>query len=102
MPNNNYRRGRDFEYRMVKKYKKLGYQSVFRSAGSHSNWDVVCIQPGANTLLIQCKVTKDKMLAKRMIARFDANPPMGQTSAFHTQCLAVYVPSQRMVLETFV
>lgn len=104
MPNKNYIRGRAFEYRVVDKVKKMGYTTVFRSAGSHSPWDVIGILEGSPTLLVQCKTTKDKGLAKRMLERFADNPPMAcdPTTFYHYQCLMVNVPTLRKTYEVFV
>lgn len=61
--NKNYNRGRAFEYR-VKKYLEDRGWTVFRTAGSHSKADLVCIknsvvEPYYNQAhLVQCKYSK--------------------------------------------
>ena len=55
MPNRNYQKGRRKEYLFVKKMREKGFISQ-RSAGSHSPWDVVAINPETKQIkLIQCK-----------------------------------------------
>lgn len=59
MPNKNYQKGRQFEYRVKKYLEENGSHLVIRSAGSHSPIDLVAF--GENpfgdhrTLLVQCK-----------------------------------------------
>ena len=64
MSNNNYKRGRAFEYRVMAMCEKAGY-TTFRTAGSHGIADIIAIKNTYNTwrwrenmseiLLIQCK-----------------------------------------------
>lgn len=62
MTNNNYQRGRNFEYKVMQLCEKAGYTTM-RSAGSHSKADVIaikCIYDDNNcattdVLFIQCK-----------------------------------------------
>ena len=70
MPNKNYVRGRNFEYKVKKAYEEAGYL-VFRTAGSHSPADLIAFPPlGKITewqpILIQCKAS-DKRLSKQEI-----------------------------------
>ena len=51
--NNNYKRGRHFEWRVRDHYKKLGY-FVIRSPRSKSPVDLTCIKKG-DLVFIQCK-----------------------------------------------
>jgi hypothetical protein len=44
MPNRNYITGRRFEYKVRDTWRSRGY-TAFRSAGSHSPYDVVALQP---------------------------------------------------------
>lgn len=53
MPNKNYISGRNFEYRVKKRFEKKGFY-VFRSAGSKSKIDLIAISWN-RVLLIQCK-----------------------------------------------
>jgi Holliday junction resolvase len=60
----NYIRGRDKEYRIVKTLKSQGY-IAFRSAGSHSPFDVVAINPDTKLIiLVQSKLRGKKNLSK--------------------------------------
>lgn len=43
MPNKNYQRGRRFEYSIIERLKKQGYDIVQRSKGSHSPIDIFAI-----------------------------------------------------------
>ena len=62
MTNNNYKRGRAFEYRVMTMCEKAGY-TVMRSAGSHSKADIIAIKSiyddnnyaATDVLFIQCK-----------------------------------------------
>ena len=55
MSNKNYVKGRVKEYKYVKLMREKGFISQ-RSAGSHSPWDVVAINPETKQIkLIQCK-----------------------------------------------
>ena len=70
MSNKNYVRGRNFEYKIKKKYEKKGY-IVFRTAGSHSVADLIAIPKLEkidewNPILIQCKATTKKTYEKEM------------------------------------
>ncbi len=71
MPNLNYNRGRALEYRTRDHYRDEGYQ-VFRTAGSHTKADLVCIAPRnwdsglikPRVLLVQCR-GKLKLISKK-------------------------------------
>ena len=53
---NNYRNGRQKEYRIMKKERAKGIKYVIRSAGSHSPIDIVSIDVNERVIrLIQCK-----------------------------------------------
>jgi len=61
MSNPNYIAGRNFEYEVMAHYRKLGYY-CFRSAGSHSEADIICLKQRVTDwdeyympLVIQCK-----------------------------------------------
>lgn len=55
MPNKMYKRGADKEYRIINNLRKQSFIAQ-RSAGSHSPWDVVAIQPERRVImLIQSK-----------------------------------------------
>jgi Holliday junction resolvase len=68
MPNKNYIKGRNFEYRIKKMYEKDGYL-VFRTAGSHSPADLIAFPfPGTKKpILIQCKAS-DKQTSTKEIS----------------------------------
>jgi Holliday junction resolvase len=53
-----------FEYRVVDKYQKMGWQ-VIRSAGSHGIADLIAYKSGEKDHLIQCKNVKSKRIWKR-------------------------------------
>lgn len=56
MPNKNYLKGRRKEYKIVNRYKELGYNIVQRTAGSHSPFDIIAINLKKREIrLIQCK-----------------------------------------------
>ena len=55
----NYINGRAREYRMIKELKRIGYDIVFRSAGSHSAIDVIAIsRKDKKIILLQSKPKK--------------------------------------------
>jgi len=55
MPNKNYIKGRRKEYKYVKIMRELGFIAQ-RTAGSHSPFDVIAINPDTKQIrLIQCK-----------------------------------------------
>lgn len=88
MPNNQYRKGRNFEYRVKQDYEKQGY-TVVRSSGSHGAYDLVCLHPSGQTLLIQCKAVKRKAHVKQLIREVEAT--MLFSPKAYTQILAVKV-----------
>jgi len=59
MPNRNYQKGRRYEYKEKKIWEERGYL-VFRTAGSHSPFDLICIPlpPHNQVILIQLKSGK--------------------------------------------
>ena len=63
----NYERGRNREYRVRDKLLAEGWEVVVRSAGSHSQFDLIAFRPprlehdgikNGEILLVQCKVGK--------------------------------------------
>jgi len=55
MTNKNYVRGRSKEYRLIEKYRKLGYYFIVqRTAGSKSPFDIIAISTD-EVILIQSK-----------------------------------------------
>lgn len=56
MPNKNYIAGRRKEYKIRDQYKKMGFDLVIRSSGSHTPIDLVAIDSkNKKIVLIQCK-----------------------------------------------
>lgn len=74
MSNPNYEAGVRWERDCKKHYEKLGY-IVIRASGSHGKWDLVCVKPGSNVVLVQCKVVATKTQAAALIKKYKANPP---------------------------
>ena len=59
MPNKNYINGRSKEYRVMNRLKAIGFDIVFRSAGSHSSIDVIGISKKLKLIqFVQCKPKK--------------------------------------------
>jgi Holliday junction resolvase len=56
MPNNNYRRGADFERKVVDLFRSVGY-SASRTGGSHGIYDVIAVNR-ERVCIIQCKTGK--------------------------------------------
>lgn len=54
---NRYRKGRAFEYRLIKLYRDTGYDPVIRSSGSHGPFDIIAFNEKSVTLT-QCKSRK--------------------------------------------
>jgi hypothetical protein len=76
MPNPNYLKGRRFEHTLVKELKEQGC-IAFRSAGSHSAYDVVAINPANGHIkFIQAKVTEKESEATRLLSDFRDDPPV--------------------------
>jgi len=66
--NANYRRGRAKEYRCCNKLKKEGFDLVQRTAGSHSEVDVLAIKIDTKEIkFIQCKPKSMGVKAKQRI-----------------------------------
>jgi Holliday junction resolvase len=61
LPNKNYIKGRNFEYRVKKLYEKLGWD-VHRKYASKGIMDLICIRKG-HVHYVQCKVRKNLMRA---------------------------------------
>lgn len=59
MARTNYERGVEIERKAIQQLEQVGYIAL-RSAGSHSSFDVVAINPNG-IRLIQCKREKDKL-----------------------------------------
>ena len=70
--NNNYVRGRRFEYRTKKFFESLGF-FVVRTAGSHSPFDLLCFRNefgSCRLVLVQCKYGGSRM-SKKELDEFD-------------------------------
>lgn len=70
MTNKRYVAGRNFEYQMIEIFKKGGY-STYRTAGSHSAIDVICMNE-TELILIQCKKQNKKTSYKADIEKLKA------------------------------
>jgi Holliday junction resolvase len=61
LPRTNYEKGRDYEYAIIRKLKKAGYDIAQRSAGSHSPIDIWALDTKNRKIkLIQAKSGKSK------------------------------------------
>ena len=65
----NYTIGRSYEYRAKKQLEAEGFQ-VVRSAGSHSEWDLIAVKPGIQVRCIQIKRTKSERGMKQLLRAF--------------------------------
>lgn len=84
MPLTNYQRGRNKEYRIVDYYRERGW-IAFRSAGSHSPFDVIAIHKGLKQIrLIQSKLTNLNKLGKAEKDKIllEGNPYSGNYEVF--------------------
>ncbi len=73
MPNRNYIRGRQREYRVMNMLEDLGYICV-RAAGSKGMFDVVAIGP-KDIRLVQVKLNRNASPKEKAILKdFDAHP----------------------------
>lgn len=72
MVNKNYVRGRNYEYRIMKKLRNESYQVLIRSAGSHSPVDIVALDIiNKRIKLVQCKLkNSDKREAELKLSEF--------------------------------
>lgn len=62
-----YKRGRDKEYRIIKRLKNEGWDIVLRSAGSHSPIDIIAIDTDSKVIkLIQSKLNLEESMKKRL------------------------------------
>lgn len=51
-----YKRGRDYEYKVMAKLRAIGYDIVIRAAGSHTPIDIIAINSTNKIMkLVQCK-----------------------------------------------
>lgn len=62
--NRNYIKGRNKEYRIMKKFRDAGFEIVTRTAGSHSPIDVIAIKRTENSLIIKFIQSKPKKFKK--------------------------------------
>ena len=75
MPNKRYKKGYEYELRIMKTKQKKGFYCI-RSAGSHGFFDVIAINPETNEIhLIQAKAGKVSQSMKKLFfedaARFN-------------------------------
>ena len=52
-----YAKGRRNEYKSIKVLEMAGWM-CFRTAGSHSNWDILALKRGSQPMLVQVKTNK--------------------------------------------
>lgn len=82
MPNRNYRRGRAYEYRVVKMLEATGFTAT-RTAGSHGCFDVMAFN-GQQLRLIQVKCGDATMSpAERETFRSLHVPPQATREIWH-------------------
>jgi len=68
MPNKNYVKGRNKEYKVMKRLRDEGYDVVARTAGSHGVFDVIAFNKETKDIkLIQCKPASMSDNARRKI-----------------------------------
>ena len=70
MPNANYVAGRAFEYERVAHWQDVMGYTAFRTAGSHSPWDVIAVHPDKGVILIQCKRYATQSALNRALESF--------------------------------
>lgn len=70
MSNKNYVNGKAREYRIMNGLRNKGYDIVIRSAGSHSNIDIVAIGKNKPILFIQ---SKPKSMGRKAKERLQSN-----------------------------
>ena len=95
MVNRNYNNGRAFEYRVRDHFKAEGFE-VFRTAGSHSPADLICIrgQPDGITIkIIQCKGKKELMTKQQKQDFFEYCEDLG------TEGILAYSHKRKLILE---
>ena len=97
MPNLNYQAGVRLERKVKAKLEEEGYEA-FRSAGSHSNYDVVGIKNGCPPVFVQCKRVKTKTAGLRLLANFEDAPPHQSDLDHYEQFMVVYITKTRQTL----
>ena len=75
--NRAYKIGRSYEYKVKKQLEAEGY-TVVRSAGSHSEYDVIGLREGEPVRCIQVKMTKSEAGMKRLLTTFQPTTYAGQ------------------------
>lgn len=93
LPNKNYQAGVRLERKVKAKLEEEGYEA-FRSAGSHSSWDVVGLQHGHPPIFVQCKRVKTKTAGLRLLKNFEDNPPHKPDHRYE-QVMVVYISKTR-------
>lgn len=95
-PNANYLKGVRFERERKQYYENLGY-CVIRASGSHGKFDLVVIDDARGIVtLIQCKVTSDVGVARRLLDSFRSNPPLTLMKNIH-QTLEIKVKGSKEI-----
>ena len=99
MPNPNYQAGRRFEYLRKRTWENRGF-IVLRTAGSHGAYDLIAIAKDGTPpiYLIQCKRTRSKSEAKRLMNSFKAHPPL-PVKELYCQVMEVGIAGEREIQE---
>lgn len=94
MANQNYNRGRRFEWELKRDLEADGFL-VTRASGSHGVFDLIALREASSTdiWLIQCKVTKSKKSIPKLIKEFSESLPFKQGT--FTQKLAIKITGER-------
>jgi hypothetical protein len=102
MPNKNYNNGRAFEYRVRDYFKEHGKWEIFRSAGSHTKADLICLRGitflssqsyETDVLLVQCK-TSSGLMSKKAKTEFK-----DYCKSLNCQCAIAYREKRKIKIE---
>jgi Holliday junction resolvase len=74
-PNNNYRRGADFERKLKRELEVAGAIVAIRAAGSHGKIDVIGVYPDGRVFLIQAKLGKPTKSEREALEELAARVP---------------------------
>ncbi len=72
MPNKNYEKGRNKEYRVATHFRDRGYAIAQRTAGSHSPFDIIAIDP-INKIIKLIQVKSSEMPTRQKSEDLKAN-----------------------------
>ncbi len=71
-------------------FKERGYV-VIRASGSRGPFDVVAIKELCPALFIQCKVSREEAVAKRLMDSFRHNPPLIPCASYRQRLMVKVV-----------